>query len=302
MADSIQTETDIYQPLDELISILNLRALDSDHFEGSSMQLGWARIYGSQVVAQALMAATRTVPQDRFVHSLHCYFLRPGRPSVPLFFEVNRIRDGGSFNTRRVVVSQEGKAIFSLSASFKLDEEGLTHQFEMPDVPMPEDLPDVPALLAGPMSGFPEQFKSYWLRRRPFELRPIDLQHYMGRKKLEAKQDIWVRPVINDRQLLEVTHDRALTAVVMAYMSDMTLLDTSLFPHGKSMFDQDLQMASIDHSMWFHNPVSLGDWFLYEQESPASSRGCGTSRGQLFDRSGKLLISVAQEGLIRLKK
>jgi acyl-CoA thioesterase-2 len=276
-----------------LIEILDLERLEEDLFRGVSPNIGWQRVFGGQVIAQALVAATRTVAPDRHVHSLHSYFMRPGDPKVPIVFEVDRIRDGGSFTTRRVVAIQHGKAIFSLSASYQLDEEGFSHQAQMPDIPGPDDVPtgrDVYEML---LEGAPEHVRNYWTRDRPVEMRPVSLTHYVSDEKLDPIQHVWVRAAG------AVPEDRALQSAILAYISDMTLLDTSLFPHGKSAFDKQLQVASLDHAMWFHSPSSLDDWLLYTQDSPFSGGGRGLSRGQMFDRSGRLILSVAQEGLIR---
>ena len=282
--------------IEELISILDLEELERNLFRGRSPQTGWQRVFGGQVIAQALVAAQRTVEPDRHVHSLHCYFMRPGDPAVPIIYEVDRIRDGGSFTTRRVVAIQHGHAIFSLSASFQVDEPGLEHAIEMPEgIPGPETLLREKDLIAQFFDQLPEHIKRYWLRERPIELRPVSLTHYITREKLPPKQHIWVRATG------EIPDDRALQSAVLAYLSDMTLLDTSLFAHGRSVFDPEIQAASLDHAMWFHRPHKLDDWLLYTQDSPNASGARGFTRGSIYATDGTLVASMAQEGLIRLR-
>lgn len=282
--------------MDELLSILDLERLEHNLYRGRSPQVEWQRVFGGQTIAQALVAAQRTVEPDRFVHSLHGYFMRPGDIRVPIVYEVDRIRDGGSFTTRRVLAIQHGQAIFSLEASFQVDEKGLEHQFALPDdVPPPEGLQTQRELLER-AERVPEAVRRFWARERPLELRPVNLQHYESRDKLPPRQNVWIRLAG------PVPDDRALQSVLLAYLSDMTLLDTSTFAHGRGLFDPDIQAASLDHSMWFHRPHSLDGWLLYAQDSPSSSGSRGFSRGTLYARDGTLIASMAQEGLIRLKR
>ena len=282
--------------IDELLGILDLERLEHNLYRGRSPQVEWQRVFGGQTIAQALVAAQRTVEPDRFVHSLHGYFMRPGDIRVPIVYEVDRIRDGGSFTTRRVLAIQHGQAIFSLEASFQVDEKGLEHQFALPDdVPPPEGLLTQRQLLER-AERVPEAVRRFWARERPLELRPVNLQHYESRDKLPPRQNVWIRLAG------PVPDDRALQSVLLAYLSDMTLLDTSTFAHGRGLFDPDIQAASLDHSMWFHRPHSLDGWLLYAQDSPSSSGSRGFSRGTLYARDGTLIASMAQEGLIRLKR
>lgn len=276
-----------------LVEILDLERIEENLYRGLSPDSGWQRIFGGQVIAQALVAAQRTVPADRPVHSLHGYFVRPGDPRVPVIYEVRRIRDGGSFTTRIVVGVQHGEAIFTLSASFQRTEEGLDHQSAMPAVPGPDEVLSGEALTAAILDHAPEAIRRYWSRPRPIEFRPVSMEHYLTEEKLAPEQRIWVRA------LGDVGEDPALNAAVLAYLSDMTLLDTSLFAHGLSVFDERIQAASLDHAMWFHRPVRVSDWLLYAQDSPSSSGGRGLTRGALYGRDGTLVASVAQEGLIR---
>ncbi|WP_153771599.1 acyl-CoA thioesterase II [Labrenzia sp. CE80] len=279
--------------IDNLLQTLDLEPLEHNLFRGRSPQVGWQRVFGGQVIGQALVAASRTVVEDRHVHSLHGYFMRPGDPSVPIVYEVDRIRDGGSFTTRRVVAIQHGKAIFSMSASFQVMEEGLEHQADMPKVPMPEELPSEQDLKDKFLKVAPEHVRKYWERERPIELRPVDLTHYFSDKPLPPTQYVWVRashPLPDDARIHQC---------VLAYASDMTLLDTSLFPHGKSVFSPDIQAASLDHAMWFHRPFKADEWLLYAEDTPSASGSRGMNRGSLYTRDGVLIASTAQEGLIR---
>lgn len=281
--------------VENLLSILDLEPLEHNLFRGMSPQVGWQRVFGGQVIGQALVAASRTVEDTRSVHSLHGYFMRPGDPSVPIIYEVDRIRDGRSFTTRRVVAIQHGKAIFSMSASFQIPEEGLEHQIEMPDVPHPDELPSEQELKEKYLANAPEPVRRYWERERPIEMRPADMKHYFSREVLEPIQHVWVRatgPLPDDPRIHQC---------VLAYASDMTLLDTSLFAHGRSVFNKDLQCASLDHAMWFHRPFKADEWLLYSTDSPSASGSRGFNRGSLYDSKGHLVASAVQEGLIRLR-
>lgn len=281
------------KPMQELIERLDLEKLEENLFRGSSPQNGWQRVFGGLVIAQALMAAQRCVDPDRIVHSLHAYFMRPGDPSIPIIYQVERIRDGSSFTTRRVVAIQHGKAIFSMSASFQVEEPGFDHQVAIPNVPAPESLMGEAEFRAAFLAQAPDTVKKYWGRERPIEIRPTSLTHYLSREKLEPEAHIWVRAsgIVPD--------DRHYQAAILAYLSDMTLLDTSLYAHGTSIFDPELQVASLDHAMWFHRPCRLDDWILYTQDSPSAAGARGMTRGSIFTRDGRLIASVAQEGLIR---
>ena len=284
------------EAVEKLLETLDLERIEENLFRGTSPDQSWQRVFGGQVIAQALVAAQRTVPADRFCHSLHSYFMRPGDPATPIIYDVDRIRDGGSFTTRRVVAIQHGHAIFSLSASFQKDEEGLDHQATMPDVPGPDEVPHGEDLNQTILKRAPEAVRRYWERPRPIEFRPISFDHYLTTAKLEPVQRVWVRCPG------EIGDDRALNAAVLAYLSDMTLLDTSLFAHGLSVFDKRIQAASLDHAMWFHRPVRVADWLLYAQDSPSSSGARGLTRGSLYSADGVLTASVAQEGLIRPRR
>ncbi|ESR23917.1 acyl-CoA thioesterase II [Lutibaculum baratangense] len=278
--------------LQGLLRILDLEQLEHNLFRGHSPETKWPRVYGGQVIGQALVAASRTV-DGRRPHSLHAYFLLGGDPKAPIIYDVDRIRDGGSFTTRRVVAIQHGQAIFSMSVSFHKEEAGLDHQAPMPDVPAPEDLPSPEQ--AAEMAGdrLPAALRMYLTQERPIEYRPVSLERYVSRKPLQPAQNIWFRAVS------ELPADEQIHRCILAYASDMTLLDTSLLPHGKAVFDPDMMAASLDHALWFHRPFRCDEWLLYAQDSTNAAGARGFSRGMIFRRDGTLVASVAQEGLIR---
>ncbi len=278
-----------------LLKTLDLEQLEVNLFRGLSPQVGWQRVFGGQVVAQALVAAAKTVSDETPIHSLHGYFLIGGDPKIPIIYEVDRIRDGRSYVTRRVNAIQHGRAIFSMSASFHAAEEGYDHQFGMPDVPMPEDLPDHKELRDQYRENTPETVRKFLERRRALEMRPVDFRHYISSDSLPPHQNIWFRAAD------ALPGDPLIHAAILAYASDMTLLDTALFAHGKSVFDPDLALASLDHAIWFHRPVKADDWLLYSQDSPTTSGGRGFTRGSIYSRNGILVASTAQEGVIRRK-
>jgi acyl-CoA thioesterase-2 len=277
---------------DTLTSILDLEPLGDNRFQGRSPQIGWQRVFGGQVIGQALYAACRTVA-ERQPHSLHAYFLLPGDPSIPIVYEVERLRDGGSFTTRRVLALQNGAAIFAMSASFQIAEEGYDHQLPMPDVPMPEDLPDRDVMAREVLPNMPEAVREYYQRKRPIEIRPVEMDRYRSSEKREPRFNVWIRT------MQALPDEPAIHQSVLAYASDLMLLDSSLIAHGLSVFDRGIQGASLDHALWFHRPFRADDWLLYAQDSPSASNARGFSRGLIFDRQGRLVASVAQEGLIR---
>jgi acyl-CoA thioesterase-2 len=227
---------------------------------------------------------------------LHGYFLRPGDPAVPILYNVDRIRDGGSFSTRRVVAIQHGQAIFSMAVSFHKHEEGLSHQVKMPEVPPPESLPSEGELKELLLDRLPPQVRTYWERERPIEIRPVDLSRYLSPEKRAATQQVWIRATGS------LGDDLALNQCVLAYASDFTLLDTALIAHGRFIFDPSLMLASLDHSIWFHRHFRADDWLLYAQDSPISGGGRAFCRGTLFTRSGELVASTTQEGLVRERR
>jgi acyl-CoA thioesterase-2 len=279
-----------------LLQVLDLERLEVNLFRGVSPQNGWQRIYGGQVLGQALAAAGRTVDEPRVAHSLHGYFLLAGDPAHPIIYEVERIRDGGSFTTRQVKAIQHGRAIFAMSASFQKEEQSFEHAAAMPDVPPPEALPSAAERVAELIDALPEDMRSYWQRENPIELKPVDISRYLRREPHEPAQHIWLRA--NGR----LTDDPHLHRCVLAYASDFTLLDTALIAHGKLLFDRDIQLASLDHALWLHRPFRADDWLLYAQDSPSASGARGFCRGSFFARDGRLVASTAQEGLIRKRQ
>ncbi|MEC9369434.1 MAG: acyl-CoA thioesterase II [Pseudomonadota bacterium] len=278
--------------VERLLSILELERLEHNLFRGRSPQDGWQRVFGGQVIGQALVAAEATV-EDRVAHSLHGYFMRPGDPKVPIIYEVDRIRDGASFNTRRVVAIQHGQAIFSMSASFHREEPGFDHQFDMPEVPQPDDLPSLADLKVEFIDKLPAYIRAYWERERPIEIRPVDLSRFLSQKKRKPVQHVWMRATG------ALPDDPALHQCVLAYASDFTLLDTALIAHGRMLFEPGLMLASLDHALWFHRPFRADEWLLYAQDSPSASGARGFTRGLVYTRDGKLVASAAQEGLTR---
>lgn len=279
--------------VENLVALLDLEHLEQNLFRGVSPKEGWQRVFGGQVIGQALVAASNTVEDSRPCHSLHGYFMRPGDPKVPIIYEVERIRDGRSFTTRRVVAIQHGRAIFSMSASFHVEEDGYEHQFAMPDVPAPEELPSERELWDPVIARMPERIQNYWKRERPIEMRPVQMRDFLTPHKEEPHQNIWIRSTG------ALPDNAALHKCVLGYASDMTLLDTSLLPHATSMLDPEMMLASLDHAMWFHRPFKADDWLLYVHDSPSASRSLGLTRGHIYSRDGLLVATVAQEGLIR---
>lgn len=279
-------------PLDELIDILDLETVEEDIFRGRSPETPLQRIFGGQVAGQALVAAGRTVPPERGVDSLHAYFLRPGDPHVPVVYLVDRIRDGRSFTTRRVVGVQHGRAIFNLSASFQVPEDGVDHADPMPAAPDPESLPTFAERLAP----YADRLDGWSSRPRPIDLR------YVGDHPMAATMDGEPRPAASQVWLRtdgELPDDPLLHVCALTYASDMTLLDSVLLPHGMSWQTATVVGASLDHAMWFHRPFRADDWLLYDQRSPSASGGRGLATGQIFSRDGRLLVTVVQEGLVR---
>jgi acyl-CoA thioesterase II len=278
--------------LDELLALLELEVLEVNLFRGLSPDEDRQRVFGGQVAAQALVAAGRTVVEDRPVHSLHAYFLRPGDPNVPIVYDVDRIRDGKSFTTRRVVAIQHGRAIFNLAASFQVVESGPDHQVPAPVVPDPDELPTWQQRVEPYVERLGDL--AQWLvRERPIDSRPVDDPRWLDPTPREPQQDVWIKAngALPDAPLI---HE-----CVVAYASDLTLLDTAMFPHAISYREQQYMVASLDHAMWFHRPFRADEWLLYHQTSPSTSRARGLAEGSIFRRDGTLAVTVIQEGLIR---
>jgi len=280
--------------LSDLLGILDLERLEENLYRGLSLDAGWPRIYGGQVIAQALVAAARTVGPERQAHSLHGYFLLPGDRDVPVLYEVERIRDGRSFATRRVVAIQHGRAIFTMAASFHVEEEGaFAHHAPMPEVPPPEALPDEDEVRRSYLDRLGPWLRPHFARARPVEMRPVDFTRYLAPAPGEPAQAAWIRAAG------ALPDDPVLHRAVLAYASDMTMIDTILAGHGRTVFDRDLQLATLDHAMWFHRPFRIDDWLLYAQDSQAAHGARGLAHGAFFTRDGALVASAAQEGLIR---
>lgn len=287
------TDSCTANPIQELLSLLDLEPIEVNIFRGLSPKDRSQRVFGGQVLGQALVAATRTV-ENRVCHSLHAYFLLPGDPKVPILYEVDRSRDGKSFSSRRVVAIQHGRPIFHMSVSFQIDEPGLEHQIDAPAVPRPETLPSEDDARRAIADKVPAEHREHFLRPRPIELRPVEPGDILNPGKRRPHQAVWVRATG------PLPDERALQQCVLAYASDMTLLDTCLLPHGIGWFDSRVQMASIDHAMWFHRPFRADAWLLYVQDSPAASGTRGFNRGLIYAENGTLVASVAQEGLVRM--
>jgi acyl-CoA thioesterase-2 len=279
---------DVSEALDFLVDLLDLESIEVNIFRGVNPNEERQRVFGGQVAAQSLMAAGRTVETGR-PHSLHAYFLRPGDPSVPILYEVDRIRDGRSFTTRRVVAIQHGRAIFNLSASFHVDEPGLTHQFPMPEVPDPESLDS----LVTRLEPYRETLGDWFAKPHPIDQRHIGELPFSHKASKDPIQRLWIRA---DGTL---PADPLLHACIATYASDMSLFDTMLAPHDVSWDDADFMGASLDHCMWFHRHFRADEWLLYDMDSPTAYGARGLARGFLFTRSGQLAVSMVQEGLMR---
>ncbi|MEV0587341.1 acyl-CoA thioesterase II [Nonomuraea sp. NPDC050310] len=287
------------EALKELLDLLDLEQIELDIFRGRSPEERIQRVFGGQVAAQALVAAGRTVPADRFVHSLHAYFIRPGDPSIPIVYNVERVRDGRSFTTRRVVAIQHGKAIFTMSASFHIAEEGIEHHAAVaPGVPSPEELPTFQERMREVVGDDPT-WQSWLERPRPVDTRyasPLTWEAHKDPSLRSAETNVWFR---FDAELPD---DPLLHVVLAAYASDFTLVDTVLLANGLAWGASNVMGASLDHAMWFHRPFRADEWLLYAQESPWSGGARGLARGQMFTEAGDLVVSVVQEAMIRTTK
>ena len=281
--------------LEELLELLDLEQIETNIFRGISPSDGWQRVYGGQVIGQALVAASRTVEDEaRSAHSLHGYFLRPGDTTIPILYSVDRIRDGRSFTTRRVVALQKGEAIFSMSVSFQVLEPGLEHQNQIPDVPPPEACLDLQAFRKQHSASTTQNILNQANQPQPIELKFVEPFNEFNPNPAPPIQHVWVKTSG------KMPENYRLNQCLLAYASDLTLLDTSYRPHGIGWRNDKFQVASLDHSMWFHKPFLTDEWMLYQQDSPFAGGARGFSRGTIFNTKGDLIASVAQEGLIRL--
>ncbi|MEV7182222.1 acyl-CoA thioesterase II [Kitasatospora sp. NPDC093679] len=279
-------------PVDQLVDLLDLEQIELNIFRGRSPEEALQRTFGGQVAGQALVAAGRTVDGDRPVHSLHAYFLRPGVPGVPIVYQVDRIRDGRSFTTRRVLGIQQGRSIFALTADFHRPEQGgIEHQDAMPQVPGPEELPSALDEVGSRLGEMPP----FISRRQPFDVRYVDRLRWSKEELagVQPRSGVWLRT--NG----ELPDDPLIHVCALTYASDMTLLDAVRVPVEPLWGERNFDMASLDHAMWFHRPFRADDWLLYQQESPIAHGARGLARGEIFDRSGRLVVSVVQEGLFR---
>lgn len=280
-----------------LVNLLNLETIEHNLFRGQSQDIGGRSVFGGQVVSQALVAAARTLEEDRHTHSLHAYFLRPGDMKAPIVYEVDRIRDGGSFTTRRVVAIQHGEAIFSMSCSFQTFEEGLEHQATaMPEVPPPEEVEPESEIRKRLATKIPARFRDTFVQERPIEIRPIDPMDFFNPDARPPRKQVWFRTngPIGDSQPLH--------QALLAYASDFGLLGTGMMPHKLSFVDPAVQAASLDHAIWFHHPFRVDEWLLYDMESPSASNARSFNRGLIYNQQGELVVSVVQEGLMRIRK
>jgi acyl-CoA thioesterase II len=280
--------------LEDLVRLLTLEQIDTNLFRGESRDIGTHRVFGGQVLGQALAAANLTT-EDRVVHSLHAYFLREGDVEAPIVYQVDRQRDGRSFSNRRVVAIQHGRPILNLAASFQRTESGLEHQADLPQVPAPEDLTDIAEYQRELIAEIPpDQLPRQFLLERPFEFRPVYPPQFVNLESRPPRQYVWLRAL--DR----LPDDDDLHRNMLAYVSDYYLLATALRPHALSLFAPNLQIASLDHALWFHRPFRADEWLLYAIESPNASGARALSRGQIFRRDGALVANVVQEGVTRL--
>jgi acyl-CoA thioesterase-2 len=279
--------------LDELVSLLSLEKLEENLYRGQSQDLGWGIVFGGQVLGQALTAAMRTVPEERAVHSLHAYFLRPGDVKAPIVYDVDRIRDGSSFTTRRVVAIQHGEAIFNLAASFQRVEDGFSHQDEMPKVPFPEDLPTDQERFARHGAALPEAIKAWALAERPIESRTVEDDDPFQPVKGPPDRCVWFKA----RHRLPDAP--SIHQALLAYASDSAFLTTAMKPHAATWWTRGMQVASLDHAVWFHRPFRVDEWLLHVMHSPTAAGSRGLVFGRVYTRDGVLVATTAQEGLTR---
>jgi acyl-CoA thioesterase-2 len=281
--------------LTDLLALLDLEPLELNIYRGRNRDIGTGRVFGGQVLAQALVAARRTVDEKRMAHSLHGYFILPGDVGEPIVYFVDRLRDGKSFSTRRVTAIQNGRAIFNMSVSLHLDEPGIEHQIQMPDVPGPEDLPNELEIIRANASRLPDGLREIYTQDRPFDFRVAHAGDPLKPERRPPVKHMWLKAI---RQM---GGDPLQHQAALAYASDYGLLGTALLPHGLTFNDPKLQGASLDHALWFHRSFRVDEWLLYAMDSPISAGARGFARGTIFTRDGELVASTAQEGLLRLR-
>ena len=279
-----------------LVDLLEIEEIDTDLYRGKRQPGGVGRVFGGQVIAQALQAAQRSTDAPKIAHSLHAYFMRPGNEDFPIIFRVVRDFEGRSFATRRVIAMQQGQPILNMAASFQVPEEGLHHQDAMPDVPGPDELKSDVELRREMIDDIPEKFRRHMLRSRPIEIRPVHPRSWFRPVKQEPKQDSWFRLIA------PIGDDSAMHRAILAYASDMSLLGTSMLAHGINWMTHNVQTASLDHALWLHEEFRADDWLLYSCDSPWAGHARGFNRGKIYSRDGRLVASVAQEGLMRLRE
>lgn len=281
------------QVLNELSALLKLETIDPGLYRGQSQDLGFRALFGGQVMGQALSAAQETITDKRLVHSLHSYFLRPGDASKPVIYQVESIRDGGSFSTRRVKALQNGKVIFYMTASFQVEEEGFSHQDKMPDIDGPDGIPSYHDFIVEHQELLPQNLREIFLAEKPIEIRPVEQYNWVSPERTDAKMHTWLKA--NG----DLPDDLRIHTCMLAYASDFHFLPTALLSHGVSHWSPNFQIATIDHTVWFHRPFRFDDWLLYCMDSPSASNGRGLVKGQIFNRQGELVASTMQEGVIR---
>ena len=278
----------------ELVELLGLERLEDNLFRGQSRDIGTRYVFGGQVLGQALSAAQQTVEDHRGAHSLHAYFLRAGDIAAPIVYNVERTRDGRSFSTRRVIAIQHGEQIFNCTVSFQIDEPGFEHQIAMPNVPQADTLPSRKVLSPEELEKLPPKLQRWLGSKGPFELRYVEPRDEFNPGRLEPVQHIWFRLV--DR----IGDSPTLHRAMVAYASDFNLIGTAMLPHGISWLTGKVQLASLDHAMWFHRPFRADEWLLYSLDSPTAQGARGLARGQIFSADGRLVASTAQEGVMRM--
>lgn len=279
--------------LNELLELLQLEQIELELFRGQSENLGLPQVYGGQVIGQSLSAAKQTVAPERLLHSFHSYFLLPGDPEKPIIYDVEKLRDGRSFSTRRVKAIQNGRPIFYLTASYQTDEIGFEHQSTMPNVAGPDGLTSESELVESIAQFLPPKIVEMFGRKRPIEVRPVTIINPLKPTIEAPKQYLWIKA--NGH----MPDDISIHQYVLAYASDWGFLTTSLHPHGVTLFSPKMQVATIDHSMWFHRPFNVDEWLLYVIDSPSASGARGLVRGEIYNQQGQLVASAVQEGLIR---